>query len=128
LRVKWTDKRNEGSTMNIKTICVIFALASTFALGTAIAQESDVPPASEGAAKERQRPDSNHQRQRRENMTDEQRTAARERWEGMSDAERQTAREKRGARGHGNGGKGGKGGGNGQRGGERPPKPEKDAA
>lgn len=119
--------------MNIKTICVIFALTSTFALGTAIAQESDVPPASEGAAKERQRPDSNHQRQRRENMTDEQRTAARERWEGMSDAERQTAKEKRGARGHGKDGKGRKGGkggngGNGQRGGEHPPKPETDAA
>lgn len=127
--------------MSIKKICVFLALTSTFALGTAIAQESHDPSATEGAATERQRPDSKQQRpdskqqrQRRENMTDEQRAAARERWNGMSDAERQAARDKRGARGNGNGrkggkgSKGGKGGGNGQRGGERPPKTASDAA
>ena len=116
--------------MNINKLGVIFVLAATFALGTAIAQESDDTPAPGGTASERQRPDSNQQRHRRENMTDEQRAAARERWQGMSDAERQTARDKRGARGHGKDGKGGKRGkgGNGQRGGERSPKPETDAA
>jgi hypothetical protein len=106
--------------MNIKKFCVLLALASTFALGTAGAQESDDPSATEGAATERQRPDSNQQRQRRENMSDEQRAAARERWQGMSDSERQAARDKRGARGNGGkGGKSGNGGGNGQRGGKR---------
>ena len=93
--------------MNIKKLCLLLALASTFALGTAIAQESDDPSAAEGAATERQRPDSrqqrpdsNQQRQRRGNMSDEQRAAARERWQGMSDSERQAARDKRGARGN----------------------------
>jgi hypothetical protein len=87
-------------------------------LGSAIAQESD------GAATERQRPDRDQQRQRRENMMDEQRAAALERWQGMPDAGCQTARDKRGARGHGKGGKGG----NGQRGGERSPRADTDAA
>jgi hypothetical protein len=117
--------------MNITGFCIVFALASTFALGTAIAQESGDPPASEGAATERQRPDSNQQRQRRKNMTDEQRAAARERWQGMSDAERQSARDKRAARGNGRDGKGGKRGHGqrgGERGGERPPKTAPDAA
>ena len=114
--------------MNIKKLCVLLALASTFALGTAIAQESDDPSATEGAATERPRQDSKQQRPRRENVTDEQRAAARDRWQGMSDAERKAARDKRGSRGNGNGGKGGKGGGSGQRGGERPPKTATDAA
>ena len=124
--------------MNIKKLCVLLALTSSFALGSAIAQESDDPSATDGAATERQRPDSRQQRpdskqqrQRRENMTDEQRAAARERWQGMSDEERQAARDKRGGRGNGHGGKGGKGdksGGRGQRGGERPPKTATDAA
>ena len=109
--------------MNIKRFAITLALASTFALGTAIAQESDDSSAPEGAATERQRPDREQQRQRRENMTDEQRAAARERWQGMSDEQRQAARENRRGRGNGQGRKGGKGGGDGQRGGERPPKP-----
>ncbi len=117
--------------MNIKKLCVLLALASTFALGSAIAQESDDSSATKGAATERQRPD--REGQRRENMTDEQRAAARDRWQGMSDEQRQTARDKRRSReSGGKGGKRGKGGGNGQRrgerGGERTPKSGTDAA
>ena len=101
--------------MNIKKLCVVLAVASTFAWGTAIAQESTDASASEGSTTERQRPDREQQgqRQRRENMTDEQRAAARERWQGMSDAERQAVKDKRGARG---------------KGGKRTPKPATDSA
>ena len=126
----------QGSTMNIKKICVLLALASTFALGAANAQESDDSSATEGAAtdrqrpdREQQRPDREQQRQRRDNMTDEQRAAARERWEGMSDADRQTARDKRHKRRGSKDGKRGKGQrGSDQRGGERTPKTGTDAA
>jgi len=115
--------------MNIKKYCVVLALASTFALGTAIAQESDKPSATEGAATERQRPDSKQQRQHRDNMTDEQRKAAREHRQGMSDAERQAARDKMHNRRGGKDGKRGNGQrGNRQRGGERSPKTASDAA
>jgi hypothetical protein len=110
--------------MNIKKLCVVLTLASIFAVGTAIAQESADPSAPDGSSTDRQRPDREQQgqrpdreqqgqRQRRENMTDEQRAAARERWQGMSDAERKAARDKRGARG---------------KGGKRTPKPATDSA
>ena len=107
--------------MNIKSLCVLLALASTFAFGAANAQESDDPSA--------QRPDREQQRQRRDNMTAEQRAAARERWEGLSDEDRQAAKEKMHNRRGGKDGKRGKGQrGNGQRGGERTPKADTDAA
>ena len=120
--------------MQIRKLSILLALASTFALGTATAQESD-DPTTDGAATERQRPNPEQTRQRRENVTDEQRAAARERREGMSDEQRQAARDKRqssdGAdRKRGNGKRGN---GNGQRGsgnakGDRAPKSNTDTA
>jgi len=110
--------------MTIRRFAVLATLASTLAFGTANAQESDDPAGTDGAQTERQRPDREQQRPRRENMTEEQRAAARERWQGMSEDERQAKRDKMRAR---HGGKDGQRRHDRKREGGRPPKPEADA-
>lgn len=80
--------------MNTKKLSVFLALASTFALDTAYAQEPDDTSVADDSAIEQQRPDREQRRLRRKNMTDEQRAAARERWDSMSDQERQSAKDK----------------------------------
>lgn len=109
--------------MTIRRLTILLTLASTFALGTAVAQESSDPSVTDGAQTDRQRPDRDHKRQRRENMTEEQRAAARERRQNMSEDERKAKREKMRAR------QGGKDGQRrrGKREGERPPQAEGDA-
>ena len=114
--------------MQIKKLSILLALTSVFAMGNALAQESEDSADTGGANTDRQRPNRDEMRKRRENMSDEerqamrdrrrnrseeQRAAMRERWEGMSDEERQAAKDKRherrGSR-DGHGGKGQKGG------------------
>ncbi|MGI9221287.1 MAG: hypothetical protein ACR2QS_09660 [Woeseiaceae bacterium] len=80
--------------MTTRKYLVLLTLAFTFICSTAQAQESEDPTPNEGAAPGEQRPDRQHKRTRRENMTEEQRAAARERWQNMSDEERQAKREK----------------------------------
>ena len=107
--------------MQIRKLSVLFVLASTLATGTAIAQETDDSAGTDGAQTERQQPDRDQMRQRRENMSEEERAAARERWAGMSDDDRQAARNKmRERRGGGQRGDGERGGKHPK--GERPPK------
>ena len=113
--------------MTLRKLAILLTLASSFAMGTALAQESDDPSATDGSQTDRQRPDREHQR-RRENMTDEQRAAARERWQGMSDSERKAKRVVMRARHGGKDGQHRRGKRDGApRKGERPPKPETDA-
>jgi len=117
--------------MQIKKLSILLALTSIFAMGTAVAQESDDSTDTDSANTDRQRPDRDEIRKRRENMSDEekqavrdrrrnrseeQRAARRERWEGMSDEERQAAKDKRHERRGSRDGHGDKG----QRGGKHP--------
>jgi len=115
--------------MHIRKLPIVLALATTFALGTAVAQESDDSAATDSGVTDQQRPDRERIRNRRENMTEEERAAMRERWEGMSDEERQAARDK--MRSH-RGGKDGQRGHRQHRGdhkkGDRPTKPANDEA
>ena len=118
--------------MRIRKLMTLMAIAASLSLGTAVAQENDEATDSEATTTERQRPDRDEMRKRRENMSDEQRAAMRERWEGMSSEERQAAREKMRARRGGKDRHGSRGQRNGkQRQGDRPhgerqPKAEND--
>ena len=114
--------------MTLRKLAILLTLASSFAMGTALAQESDDSSGTEGAQTDRQRPAREPKRPRRENMTDEQRAAARERWQGMSDSERKAKRDKMRARHGGKDGQHRRGQRDGApRKGERPPKAETDA-
>ena len=64
--------------MQIKKLSMLVILASTIAAGTAIAQETDGSTDTEGTKTDRQRPDRDQARQRRDNMSDEDRQAARD--------------------------------------------------
>jgi len=96
--------------MQIRKLSILLALTSIFAMGAAFAQESDDSTTTDGTNTDRQRPDREEMRKRRENMSDEEkqamrerrqqrskehRAAKRERWESMSDEERQAARDRR---------------------------------
>ena len=107
--------------MKIRKLALLLTLASTFALSTAQGQENDDPVVADGVQTEGQRPEREHKRPRRENMTEEQRAAARERWQNMSEEERQAKREKMRAR-HGS-----KDRQHRHEKSEKPPRPEADA-
>ena len=102
--------------MTTRKYLVLLTLSFTFMSGGTYAQESDDPTAPDGTTPREQRPDREHKRPRRENMTEEQRAAARERWQNMSQEERQAKREQMRAR---HGGKDGQHRG-GKRHGQRP--------
>ena len=83
-------------------------LTALLAVGPALAQEGPIDP--DGTSKEEWRAKQQERRQRWENMSDEERAAARaereaanaerrQKWESMSDEERQAARERRGSKG-----------------------------
>ena len=115
--------------MQIKKLSVLVILASVLATGTVIAQETDGSTDTEGAKTDRQRPDRDQAKKRRDNMSEEERAAARERWDAMSDEDRQAARDKRQQRSGNREGQRARG----QRGGKQPkgdpqPKAESDAA
>ncbi len=82
--------------MNIRQLTALL-LASALAVGVVSAQEpadtatADRPAVGQGQDREKMR-------QRRQNMTDEEKQAMRERFENMSDEEKQAMREKRQAR------------------------------
>ena len=84
--------------MRIKKLSMLLVLASVLATGTTIAEETDKNVATDGAKAERHHPDREKLRERRKNMTDEERQAAREkareRWDNMSEEDRQAARRK----------------------------------
>ena len=108
--------------MTTRKYLVLLTLSLAFVYGSAYAQESDDPAAPEAATPREHRPDREqgpdreHRKPRRENMTEEQRAAARERWQNMSQEERQAKREQMRAR---HGGKDGQHRG-GKRHGQRP--------
>ena len=105
--------------MRIKKLSMLVILASVLATGTAIAQETDGSTDTEGTKTERQRPDRDQARQRRENMSDEDRQAARDKRQQRSgNREGQRARGQRGGK-HPNGDRPQ---------GDRRPKAESDAA
>lgn len=114
--------------MTSRNYLVLLTLSLAFMCGGAYAQESDDPAAPDGATPREQRPDREHKRPRRENMTEEQRAAARERWQNMSREERQAKREKMRARRGGQDGQHRRGKRDGQRPeGGRPSKADPDA-
>ena len=80
--------------MQIKKLSMLVILASTLATGTGVAQETDGATDSDAVKTERQRPDRDQARQRRANMSDEERAARRDRWNNMSEDDRQAARDK----------------------------------
>lgn len=114
--------------MTTRKYLALLTLFLAFAYGGSYAQEADDPGATDGTTPREQRPEREHKRPRRENMTEEQRAAARERWQNMSEGERKAKREQMRARRGGQDGQHRHGKRDGERrNGERPPKPEKDA-
>lgn len=78
-----------------KYLTILIVTAGVLAFGASNAQETETPDNNDGTAPAEQRPERQHRPPRRENMTEEQRAAARERWESMSEEERAALRERR---------------------------------
>lgn len=82
--------------MQIRQLTTLL-LASALVVGVVSAQETDDTPAADSPAVG-QSQDREKMRQRRQNMTDEEKQAMRDRFENMSDEEKQAMRERRQAR------------------------------
>ena len=74
---------------------ILILTAGVWMFGSSNAQETETPDSNDSAAPAEQRPERQHRPPHRQNMTEEQRAAARERWESMSDEERAAVRERR---------------------------------
>ena len=84
--------------MRIRKITTMLLVASALAAAPISAEETDDTTEATDRPAEGQKRNHGQKRQRRENMTDEQKQAMRERFENMSDEDKQAMRERRDAR------------------------------